>query len=350
MENLKETSKQIRKISNQATLPLLVYSVLYLSFTAFVPDLITNALRSQGITLSDSTDNLMRYIFIYLLIVPLCMVTYRLFSRKQSVNLKSGFRKPEKPFGWCLKWTVIAIGASTMLGAVPTLISSALQMIFGTSVSPLDSLFSTQSLTVIAFPNTLGAIIPPLIFAPIFEELLFRGLIFKNNKPLGELFAIIVSGLFFGLWHQNLPQVCTTAFMGMFFCFIYLRTKSIFPAMLAHFFNNLVVVIRDLIASNLDLDNLKLKPIETLVDNWVFLLLFFLYSMVLSGLIITGLVLFIVELVKRNEFKFEKSSLEVSGKRKVLTFFTAPVTLIVTLYLITISVLNTIFGYFWFLK
>ena len=350
MENLKEASKQIRKISNRATLPILVYAVLYLGFTAFVPELITDALRSQGITLSDSSDNMMRYIFIYLLIVPLCMLTYKLFSKNQEVTLKSGFRKPEKSLGWCLKWTVIAIGASTMLGAVPTLLSTVLQMIFGTSVSPLDSLFSTQSLTVIAFPKTLGAIIPPLIFAPIFEELMFRGLIFKNNKPLGEFFAIIVSGLFFGLWHQNLPQVGTTAFMGMFFCFIYLRTKSIFPAMLAHFCNNLVVVIRDLIASSLDLDNLKFKPIETLLDNWVLLLVFFLYAMALSGLIITGLVLFIVELVKRKEFKFEKSTLEIYGKRKIFTFFTAPVTLIVTVYLITISVLNTIFDYFWFLK
>ncbi|MBR3987873.1 MAG: CPBP family intramembrane metalloprotease [Clostridia bacterium] len=350
MENLKEASKQIRKISNRATLPILVYSVLYLGFTAYVPELITDILRSKGLTLSNSTDNLMRYIFIYLLILPLCILSYKLISRKEGATLKSGFRKPEKPFGWCLKWIVIAIGASTMLGAVPTLISTVLQMIFGTSVSPLDSLFSTQSLSVIAVPKTLGAVIPPLIFAPIFEELMFRGLIFKNSKPLGELFAIIVSGLFFGLWHQNLPQVCTTAFMGMFFCFIYLKTKSIFPCILAHFCNNLVVVIRDLIASRLDFSNFKLNPIETLADNWLLLLLFFFYAMALSGRIITGLVLFIIELVKRKELRFEKSSLNISNKRKLLTFFTAPVTLIVTVYLIAISVLNTIFGYFWFLK
>lgn len=350
MENLKETTKQIRRISNRTTLPLLVYAVLYIAFTAFVPELITDTLRSQGITLSDSTDNLMRYIFIYLLIIPICMLSYKLTSKSEGVTLKSGFRKPEKSFGWCVKWTVIAIGASTMLGSVPTLISKVLQMIFSTSVSPLDSLFSTQSLSAIAVPKTLGAVIPPLIFAPVFEELMFRGLIFKNNKPLGELFAIIVSGLFFGLWHQNLPQICTTAFMGMFFCFIYLRTKSIFPAMIAHFFNNFVVVIRDLISSNLDFNNFKLNPIDTIIDNWVFLLIYLLYAMALSGLIITGLVLFIIELVKRKELKFDKSTLEISNKRKLFAFFTAPVTLMVTIYLIAISILNTVFGYYWFLK
>ncbi len=350
MENLKETSKQIRRISNRATLPLLIYAVLYIGFTAFVPEFITDALRNAGITMTDSTDNLMRYIFIYLLILPICMLSYKLITRKEGATLKPGLRKPEMPLSWCVKWIIIAIGASTMLGSVPTMVSMVLQMIFGTSVSPLDSLFSTQTLTVIAFPKTLGAIIPPLIFAPIFEELMFRGLIFKNNKPLGEFFAIIVSGLFFGLWHQNLPQVCTTALMGMFFCFIYLKTKSIFPAMIAHFCNNLVAVIRDPIASNLDSSNFKPNPIETILDNWVLLLVFFAYAMALSGLIITGLVLFIIELVRRKESKFENSNLEISGKRKLLTFFTAPVTLIVTIYLITISVLNTIFGYFWFLK
>lgn len=350
MENLKETKKQIRRISNRATLPILVYCILYLGFTAFVPEFITDALRSAGIAMTQASETLMRYIFIYLLIVPLCMLTYRIFGKKQDVTLKSGFRKPEKTFGWCLRWTIIAIGASTMLGAVPTLLSMALQTIFGTSVSPLDSLFSTQTLTVIAFPKTLGAIIPPLIFAPIFEELMFRGQIFKNNKPLGEFFAILVSGLFFGLWHQNLPQVCTTAFMGMFLCFIYLRTKSIFPCMAAHFFNNFVVSLRDIISSNMDFSNFKVNPLGALADNWVLLIIFFLYATALSGLIITGFVFFIVELVKRKELKFEKSSLEISGKRKAFTFFTAPVTLIVTIYLVTISVLNTIFGYFWFLK
>lgn len=349
MENLKETTKQIRRISNRATLPLLVYAVLYIGFTAFVPELITDFLCTQGITLSDSADNLMRYIFIYLLIIPVCMLSYKLTSKSEGVTLKSGFRKPEKPLGWCLKWIVIAIGASTMLGAVPALTSNILQSIFGTSASPLDSLFATQSLTVISVPKTLGAVIAPLIFAPIIEELLFRGLIFKNNQPLGEFFAIVISGLLFGLWHQNLPQICTSAFMGMFLCFIYLKTKSIFPAMVGHFCNNIVVVIRDVIASKLDFSNFKPDPLSALANNWVFLLIFFVYAMALSGLIITGLVLFIVELVKRKEFKFEKSSLEISGKRKVFTFFTAPVTLIVTVYLLTISVLNTIFGYFWFL-
>ncbi len=225
MENLKETSKQIRRISNRATLPLLVYAVLYIGFTAFVPELITDFLRTQGMTLSDSADNLMRYIFIYLLIIPICMLSYKLTSRKEGVTLKSGFRKPEKNLGWCIKWIVIAIGASSMLGAVPALTSNILQSIFGTSASPMDSLFATQSLTVISVPKTLGAVIAPLIFAPIIEELMFRGLIYKNNQPLGEFFAIVISGLLFGLWHQNLPQVCTTAFMGMFFCFIYLKTK-----------------------------------------------------------------------------------------------------------------------------
>lgn len=349
MEKLRETTKEIRQTSNRATLPILVYCVLYLGFSAFVPEFIIKTLHSAGISMSTTTETLMRYIFIYLLIIPLCMLTYKLFGRKQGVKLSAGFRKPQKPLKWCLKWTVMAIGASTLLGAVPAALSMVLQYIFGTSVSPLDSLFATQSATFIAVPKILGALIPPLVFAPIMEELLFRGLIFKNNKPLGEFFAVIVSGLFFGLWHQNLPQVITTAIMGMFFCFIYLKTKSIFPAMLAHFTNNLVVSLRDIIASNLDFSTFKVNPLGALSDNWLTLLLLVVYATALSGLIITGFVLFIIELVKRRELKFEKNTLEISGKRKVLAFFTAPVTLIVTIYLLTISVLNTIFGYFWFL-
>ncbi len=351
MEDNKLINKQIRRISNTTTLPLLIYIVLYILTIRFLPQLIIDPLRSLGIGISDRTEILIKYILMHLLILPLGMLLLRLIQRgNRSVRLSHGFRKPEKSFGWCLKWILIAIGASTMLASVPTIIGTVLQLIFDTSASPTKNLLTIQSMSVIAVPKWMTVTIPTLIFAPIIEELLFRGLIFPNNRRMGEFFAIIMSGVFFGLWHQNLPQIVVTGTFGMFSAFLYLRTKSIYPSIIAHFLNNSIAVTRDIIANNINTDSFSFDPIKALIENIGPMALFLLYSMLASGVIITGLVFFIIELVKKKEFHFEKGDLDLPLRKKLLVYFTSPVTLIVTLYLIIITILNTINGYYWFLQ
>lgn len=351
MEDNKLINKQIRKISNTTALPLLIYTLLYILTIRFLPQLITTPLLSLGISMTERSEIFLKYLLIYLVILPLGMLSVRLTRRKDnSVRLAHCFKKPEKSAGWCLKWILIAIGASTLLAAVPTLIGTVLQLAFDTSASPTKNLFSIQSMSVIAVPKWITATVPTMLFAPILEELLFRGLIFPNNRKLGELFAIIMSGIFFGLWHQNLPQIFATGTFGMFSAFLYLKTKSIYPSMVAHFLNNLIVVLRDFIASKINTDAFSFDPVKALADNIGPLALYLLFSVIISGIYITGLVFFIIELVKRKEFHFEKGELDLPLRKKLLVYFTSPVTLIVTLYLIIISILNTVNGYYWFLK
>ncbi len=351
MEDNRLLNKQIRRISNTTTLPLLLYIVLYILAIRFMPQLITDPLRSLGIGISDRSEIFIKYILMYLLILPLGMILIRLTQRNdKAVRLAQGFRKPEKSFGWCLKWILIAIGASTMLASVPTIIGTVLQLIFDTSTSPTKNLLTIQSMSVIAVPKWITATVPTLIFAPIIEELLFRGLIFPNNRKLGELFAIIVSGIFFGLWHQNLPQIFATASFGMFSAFLYLKTKSIFPSMLAHFLNNAIAVSRDFLASKLDLQHFSADSASALLESLIPMGIFLLYSFIAGSIITVGLVFFIIELVKKKEFQFEKGELDLPLGKKILVYFTSPTTLIVTLYLIIIIILNTVKGYYWFLQ
>lgn len=44
------------------------------------------------------------------------------------------------------------------------------------------------------------------LFAPLFEEILFRGLILRNMMPYGKKIAILGSAFLFGLFHGNLVQ------------------------------------------------------------------------------------------------------------------------------------------------
>lgn len=78
------------------------------------------------------------------------------------------------------------------------------------------------------------------ILAPIFEEIIFRGIILKGmlNFKVNPIIAIIVNGFIFGCAHMNPWQFIGAGFLGVIFGFIYYRTKSLFLPMLLHFLNN----------------------------------------------------------------------------------------------------------------
>lgn len=72
----------------------------------------------------------------------------------------------------------------------------------------------------------------------ICEEIAHRGLVLNSIKRNGAIRAIVLCGLLFGLMHFNVAQFGYAFVAGMFFCFITLICKSIYPAMIMHFTNN----------------------------------------------------------------------------------------------------------------
>ncbi|MEL7835263.1 CPBP family intramembrane glutamic endopeptidase [Fodinibius sp. Rm-B-1B1-1] len=73
----------------------------------------------------------------------------------------------------------------------------------------------------------------------ICEETLYRGYVMRAfEKSWGIWPAIIVSGLLFGLYHVQLSNLIPLATLGMLFAFLTWVTRSIIPAIVAHFVNN----------------------------------------------------------------------------------------------------------------
>lgn len=85
-----------------------------------------------------------------------------------------------------------------------------------------------------------------LITAPIFEELLFRGIILNgllNKYKNSSKKAIIYSAMAFGLVHLNIPQGINAFIGGIILGFIYCYTKSMKLSIFAHFINNLITFV-----------------------------------------------------------------------------------------------------------
>ena len=78
-----------------------------------------------------------------------------------------------------------------------------------------------------------------VLAAPFLEEVLCRGIVLKSlltrTKPW---IAILYSSLFFSALHMNFYQGIPTFFAGLFLGWIYYRSKSIWPGVLAHAINN----------------------------------------------------------------------------------------------------------------
>lgn len=76
--------------------------------------------------------------------------------------------------------------------------------------------------------------------APIAEELVFRGLVFRRMKDwLKPSAAIILSALFFGLYHGNIVQFLYASILGMLLALMYHRTGTLWTAIVAHMAANL---------------------------------------------------------------------------------------------------------------
>lgn len=73
-----------------------------------------------------------------------------------------------------------------------------------------------------------------LVIAPIMEELFFRKLLVDRLAPLGGWIAIILSGLFFGLFHGNIDQFFYAALLGALFAYVYLNTGNVWIPILMH--------------------------------------------------------------------------------------------------------------------
>jgi membrane protease YdiL (CAAX protease family) len=77
--------------------------------------------------------------------------------------------------------------------------------------------------------------------APVAEELFFRGFLFAGLRTRWSLWpAAITSGLIFGLVHAptGITTVVPLATLGIALCWLYNRTGSLWPCVIAHMINN----------------------------------------------------------------------------------------------------------------
>ncbi len=105
------------------------------------------------------------------------------------------------------------------------------QYIFKNKNNSVDTMFSS---------NFVYAVISSVIFAPIFEELIFRKLFIDRLSKFGKKSAILFSALCFAIVHGNFFQFFYALFSGLIFGYVYSCTRNITYTILWHAIINLV--------------------------------------------------------------------------------------------------------------
>ena len=78
------------------------------------------------------------------------------------------------------------------------------------------------------------------ILAPVMEEIFFRKLVIDRLRRYGDLFAMLSSGVIFGLIHGNFYQFFYATAMGIVFGYLYLRTGKLRHSIILHLCINLI--------------------------------------------------------------------------------------------------------------
>jgi membrane protease YdiL (CAAX protease family) len=104
--------------------------------------------------------------------------------------------------------------------------------------------FDTQVQAITETPASLTLLLV-LMFAPVGEEMLMRGLLYAElRNHVAPIWAALFSALIFALLHMNLVQIVLTLPLGLLLAAIYERTKNLVSVIVAHaLFNALSVTM-----------------------------------------------------------------------------------------------------------
>lgn len=104
---------------------------------------------------------------------------------------------------------------------------------------------------MVSLTDKLAGVFSIVLVAPVTEELVFRGAIMRGLEGKSKWFAIIITGLFFGLLHCSYYSFVQKIFAGIILCYIVYVTDSIYSSMIVHIINNGISVILELISENI---------------------------------------------------------------------------------------------------
>lgn len=275
-----ETSVQLRRARRS-------YSVVGFAFVALIAVVFAAQLGfdylSKLVAFSESSwwHWIIAFAPMYLFAFPACCLILRFIpAQKLQKRALTG-----KQFWMLLPICFCLTYAGNLVGTLLSLIFSG-----GQATNPLNDYAMDQSPL---------KILVMVILAPLLEELICRKLIIDRTVRYGEKVSVLMSGLIFGLLHQNLFQFFYAFAVGCLFAYVYIRTGQLRYTVALHaIINFLGAVVTPLLLSIMPEDLRNGTVTENALNDVKELLgamVVSSYTMLQLGLAVFGLVLLILK-------------------------------------------------------
>lgn len=164
-------------------------------------------------------------------------------------------------------------------------------------------------------PLIIGILAVGLLPA-IFEESVYRGVLYNEYRKENPKIAIFLSALLFGLLHQNLNQFSYAFAMGLIFALVIEATDSILSTMIIHFVINSTSVVMNYLLPRIlklferlygsDVINAE-ELLETALESSdKVTMIQSAYSLILPAIVASTLAFFVYRVIAKNENRYEE--------------------------------------------
>ena len=190
-----------------------------------------------GANLNNLSNNTV-FLYFSLFISPIAFSSlFFIYNKKAKINWVKSLNIKSKV-------SVLNIVLCVVLAFICTFGFTNVVNLFDAILSELG--FKIQSDLPIAINNfgvCLAMLFAMAVLPAIFEELLFRGVIFNGLKNYNKWWAIFGSAILFSLMHLNVEQTIYPFIVGTILSFVMLKTNNIIYPMIIHFLNNAIVIV-----------------------------------------------------------------------------------------------------------
>ena len=196
---------------------------------------------------------------------------------------------------------VISIGVMEVGNLIGNTLMSSINK--GMQTEQMNDVF-----TMIMESNFLIILSFAVILGPVMEEIMFRKILIDRTIRFGEVKAVIVSGVLFGLVHGTFYQFFYACGLGMIFAYVYIRTGKIRYTIIMHMtINGMSSILAGGLMKNMEysrfLDFMAAGDMAgamgVLGAHWISYMLLIIYSLALIVTAFVGIILLICVLVQK---------------------------------------------------
>ncbi len=107
-----------------------------------------------------------------------------------------------------------------------------------------------QTPPVYTFSDKVTYVLLLVVVAPVLEEISMRGIMMRGFEGKSKWFAIILTGIFFGMLHLSYYSVLPKILMGIVMGYVVYTTNSVYSGIILHLVNNGISAIISIVADN----------------------------------------------------------------------------------------------------